>query len=81
MSDNEASSDNEGRREDPQPEIDDTPSEQPSLRVSVRQQSVTRKIVAKKRYRTARRRRRKKKRRVSKFVLYAQSTITVISGR
>ena len=42
-SDNEAASDDEDQWEDPQPAIDDTQSEQPSQRVNVRQQSVTRK--------------------------------------
>ena len=42
-SDNEAASDDEDQWEDPQPAIDDTQSEQPSQRVTVRQRSVTRK--------------------------------------
>ena len=42
-SDNEAASDDEDQWEDPQPAIDDAQSEQPSQRVNVRQQSVTRK--------------------------------------
>ena len=42
-SDNEAASDDEDQWEDSQPAIDDTQSEQPSQRVTVRQQSVTRK--------------------------------------
>ena len=42
-SDSEAASDDEDQWEDPQPAIDDTQSEQPSQRVNVRQQSVTRK--------------------------------------
>ena len=42
-SDNEAASDDEDRWEDSQPAIEDTQSEQPSQRVTVRQQSVTRK--------------------------------------
>ena len=42
-SDNEAASDDEDHWEDLQPAIDDTQSEQPSQRVTVRQRSVTRK--------------------------------------
>ena len=43
MSDNEASSGDEDQWEDPLPAIDDTPSEQPSQRVTARQLSVTKK--------------------------------------
>ena len=43
LSDSEAASDDEDHWEDLQPAIDDTQSEQPSQRVTVRQRSVTRK--------------------------------------
>ena len=42
-SDNKASSSDEDQWEDPLPVIDDTPSEQPSQKVSARQLSVTKK--------------------------------------
>ena len=43
LSDNEAASNDEDQWEDPQPAINDTQSEQPSQRVNVRKQSVSRK--------------------------------------
>ena len=41
-SDNEAASDDEDQWDDPHPAIDDTQSEQPSQRITVTQQAVTR---------------------------------------